>query len=729
MLRVILILPLVALLAAPAVAQVEAEPVEQTLRLTREVDPEVKPVEPAGPAEAEPALQPAADGSLTWPLEGTQQVVCSRRVIAIDIPAAVAGRPVAEGLGKLFMAQLMITCDQGKTWDSYGLYKDIDRPLLVKVPDDGQYGFRLVGYDQKGRRAGWPEAGTAPTLSVAVDSLAPLAEFTLPRGVRYFRGGKTYDITYKVRDDNLDDRPVSFELTTDGGATWSAVLDEATPTGTFTWTVPDDIDSRQCALRMKASDRAGNETIKQTDHLFAIDSTPPTVRLLGPSITMSKRVLIRRELDDGKGSGIERVDLYVTTDKGQSWQKAGSFKGDEAIIYKAESGEVGLHLVAVDFAGNSSPEPTAKTVHRLVVGDDKPIVELTVDELASTMRAGQGVTIRWRGAGHDLAPKPVVVQYTTDGGINWMNLLKAAEISGSYQWTLPQVTSSHCAIRLALVDRQGRLTIERTPGEFTIDGSRPVTKITVAPDDDKDKPTVSEPRYASNPAAEPVPVTSETISTRAGVPPGGGGPHELTVDQMIDRGIRYSSQGKFILARQYLQKAVEKDPTRARAWYELGKVHANSIDRENYVGRAEANNAAVLHFEKALELDPKMVSARNDLGLVYLRDGKLDLALENFRAAFELDETSSVYPFNVGLVYFRKGRYNEATQFFERATRLDPENGHALWYLARTMEKLDQVADAKVYWKRSAMAFGPRSRFGRMALRHFEALQEKPRVD
>ena len=58
------------------------------------------------------------------------------------------------------------------------------------------------------------------------------------------------------------------------------------------------------------------------------------------------------------------------------------------------------------------------------------------------------------------------------------------------------------------------------------------------------------------------------------------------------------------------------------------------------VARGQAR-AALAHFRRAVELQPDFVPARNNLGILLARGGRLDEAIEQFRIALEIDPASA----------------------------------------------------------------------------------------
>lgn len=99
----------------------------------------------------------------------------------------------------------------------------------------------------------------------------------------------------------------------------------------------------------------------------------------------------------------------------------------------------------------------------------------------------------------------------------------------------------------------------------------------------------------------------------------------LPEDPRVDYGAFLFRQGRTNEALQLLQQAVKAAPSSARAHGELGRVLLHS-------GKADV---AVVHFEKALELDGRASSLRLLLGRAYLQAGRVEEGQKQLQMAQE----------------------------------------------------------------------------------------------
>jgi Flp pilus assembly protein TadD len=132
---------------------------------------------------------------------------------------------------------------------------------------------------------------------------------------------------------------------------------------------------------------------------------------------------------------------------------------------------------------------------------------------------------------------------------------------------------------------------------------------------------------------------------------------------------------------------------------------------QNAARREELLNAAIRHLEHALEIHPKFVSARINLGLALFRLGRLDDAEREWQRAKSVRANDPMVENNLralGQTYFNKGldegsegRYEAALGWFDKALRFDPNNA-AIWSnIGKSRYWLKRTDGAREAWTRA----------------------------
>jgi tetratricopeptide (TPR) repeat protein len=147
----------------------------------------------------------------------------------------------------------------------------------------------------------------------------------------------------------------------------------------------------------------------------------------------------------------------------------------------------------------------------------------------------------------------------------------------------------------------------------------------------------------------------------------------------------------------HYNKALELDPNYGEAHYNL----ANALLRQ---GRM---NDAVAHFEKALELNPNNLSAHYNLGSVLVQSGRVDEGIAHFRKAVELNPKNAAAHNNLGAALLRAGRVDEAATQYRDALVLDPNNAQTNYNLANTLAQYGRLDEAVKHYQK-ALQLNPR---------------------
>jgi TolB-like protein/Tfp pilus assembly protein PilF len=147
------------------------------------------------------------------------------------------------------------------------------------------------------------------------------------------------------------------------------------------------------------------------------------------------------------------------------------------------------------------------------------------------------------------------------------------------------------------------------------------------------------------------------------------------------------------------RKAVEEDPTYARAWAALADSYAMicmywSVSDENL---AEADSASM----KALELLPSLAESHVSRGLYYFANRKNREAIAEFETALRLDPNLFEACYFYGRVRFQRSELEQAAELFERAERIRPDDFQATTLLRQIYRSLGREKDAKAAAKRA----------------------------
>lgn len=97
----------------------------------------------------------------------------------------------------------------------------------------------------------------------------------------------------------------------------------------------------------------------------------------------------------------------------------------------------------------------------------------------------------------------------------------------------------------------------------------------------------------------------------------------------------------------------------------------------------------------------------DELGQVYAKLGKFDLARSNWRKALQIDPDYPNALFNFGQLAMEEGKTDDATGLFERALSRDPANLKYRFFAGLNLKQAGKAAEAKTIWQQARPFFTP----------------------
>jgi tetratricopeptide (TPR) repeat protein len=185
----------------------------------------------------------------------------------------------------------------------------------------------------------------------------------------------------------------------------------------------------------------------------------------------------------------------------------------------------------------------------------------------------------------------------------------------------------------------------------------------------------------------------------------------MTAADHLKRGLGFGQQGDYDKALAEFSRAVELNPSYARAHYWRGVVlerigdHARALmefhqaialDAERadaYIGRGDAYRQlgdyrmAILEYNAGIRRDPSLAIAYHNRGVAHEALGDLQQALGDYDKAVELDPASAEPYFGRGVIYAHAGDYERAAEQFKQCIRLTDDDQ----VLAAARERLGRV--------------------------------------
>jgi hypothetical protein len=191
-------------------------------------------------------------------------------------------------------------------------------------------------------------------------------------------------------------------------------------------------------------------------------------------------VALEYQIEQAGASGVGKVEVWITRDRGQSWQKLceDADRKSPADIDLPGDGLYGVAMVVSNGRGfGASPPAAGDTPDSWVEVDTaKPVAEIL--GVRNRPEEGPVVHINWTSHDKNLAVDPVELFYAASRQGPWHPIAKNLKAEGQYDWSFPTEAGAQAYIRLVVRDQAGNVAIsEMTQPVVLDDMSRPRARI------------------------------------------------------------------------------------------------------------------------------------------------------------------------------------------------------------------------------------------------------------
>jgi len=277
--------------------------------------------------------------------------------------------------------------------------------------------------------------GTMTTDSITVNS---------PNGGESWEVGSTHEITWTTTGIVND---VVIEYSINSGTSWIEIIDSTSNDGSYEWYVPDN-PSQNCLIRIKDID---GEPLDDSDAVFSI--VPPSsdsITVIFPNGGENLSVGTTQEITWSSIGTIDNVMIEYSTDSGTSWTiivqctvNDGSFNWT---ITGNPSDSCLIRIRGCD--GDDEPMDVSDAVFSIISPSQAAITVITPNG-GESLTVYSTYDITWDSTG---TVNNVKIEYSTNRGASWTDIVQSTVDNGSYNWTVPDTPSDECLVRISRND-------------------------------------------------------------------------------------------------------------------------------------------------------------------------------------------------------------------------------------------------------------------------------------
>jgi protein O-mannosyl-transferase len=149
-------------------------------------------------------------------------------------------------------------------------------------------------------------------------------------------------------------------------------------------------------------------------------------------------------------------------------------------------------------------------------------------------------------------------------------------------------------------------------------------------------------------------------------------------------------KGHVDAAITHYQRALQIEPNSVKAHIVLG----NALLQKGHV------DAAIPYYQKALQIEPENSEAHNNLGNALLRKGHVDAAITQFQKALQIEPDYADACYNLGIALFQKGHVDAAIVHYQKALQIEPDYADACYNLGNALLQKGSVDAAITQYQR-----------------------------
>ncbi|MGE3063536.1 MAG: FlgD immunoglobulin-like domain containing protein [bacterium] len=266
----------------------------------------------------------------------------------------------------------------------------------------------------------------------------PLIDIKKPDGGNVLRIGESYPIHWDWTGAFAN---VKIEYTIDDGTNWTSIVSTTANDGEYIWTVPN-FPSTNCRIRITST--TDPNCFGTSGSIFEIATN--TITITSPN----------------GGEGLTTGKYYPVY-----WSYEGSF-ANVKIEYSADSGSIWTSIAATTLNDGSyywlipTINPSDNCLLKITNTANPACFDLSDSRFSilstgltllspnggETFIAGSGANISWNWEG---TIANVRLEYSIDGGTNWITIISSTANDGSYLWTVPNAPTNQLRVKITNV--------------------------------------------------------------------------------------------------------------------------------------------------------------------------------------------------------------------------------------------------------------------------------------
>ncbi|MCU0286315.1 MAG: M12 family metallo-peptidase, partial [Acidobacteria bacterium] len=201
------------------------------------------------------------------------------------------------------------------------------------------------------------------------------------------------------------------------------------------YTAPDAADNR----------RSLNNTLSTVRNFRQAQVSSSSITVISPNGGETWAAGSSQTVTWTSSGSITNVKIEYSTNNGSTWTTViSSTANDGSYSWTVPSVSSTQCKIRIKEAATGTPSDTSNAVFS-IVSSSSPTITVTSPNGGENLTAGSSHTITWSTTG---TVGNVKIQYSTNNGSSWSNVVTSTANDGSHKWTVPSVSSTQCRVKI-----------------------------------------------------------------------------------------------------------------------------------------------------------------------------------------------------------------------------------------------------------------------------------------
>ena len=299
----------------------------------------------------------------------------------------------------------------------------------------------------------------------------PTLTLTSPNGGNDLIGCNTFPITWTAPNLPVGNN-VKIEYSTDNGLTWNIVVASTANTGTYTWTIPNTVNSSNCLIRI--SDAAVSYVTDQSNAPFSITNNSQ-ITLYAPNGGEVWTVGSSQTISWLASGVTGNLTIQYSTNNGTTWTTVSAAVPNTGSYTWTVPNALSAQCL-VKIYETATPCKVDQSNAVFTIAAQVPVITVTSPNTAVSWIVNSTNAITWSITNGTLLN--VKLEYSTNNGSTWTTIIASTPAaSGTYNWNVANAPSTFCLVRVS--DALNAAVNDVSNVNFTIYNASTVQAITV----------------------------------------------------------------------------------------------------------------------------------------------------------------------------------------------------------------------------------------------------------